>query len=263
MRCELAFLVLAGVGLHASPARADRQTQCIADFEQAQHSRKQGKLLAARRQFQLCAEDSCPRLVRQDCSEALAQLATALPSIRVRLEDERGEEIEGYQLEIDGAGVNPGREPIELDPGEHDVVFRHRGRTARVRVLLRSGDIALPARGVLKAPSERRGATARPSAGPPVLAYILGGVAVTGLAGFVGFGLAGRSTESCKGSCSDEQIDTLHRQYLIADVSLLVGLLSGSFAGYLFLSERPAATAGRARPNAAAASLQFRARTAR
>lgn len=229
-------------------AHADRQTQCIEDFERAQRTRKSGKLLQARSEFRACADPSCPAMLRKDCTDALAQLGTAIPSVRVRLEDEKGNELGGFSLEIDGARVEVGAEPIELDPGRHVLVLSSAGKRVEKTVTLRSGDVAVPVIAALPAPEQPSSAPAEQAAGgPPALAYVLGGVALVGAAGFVGFGLAGRNTESCKGSCSEDEIDTLHRQYLLADVSLGVALVSGGIASWLFFGSTDRTESARTR----------------
>lgn len=221
---------------YPATAQADRQSQCIEDFERAQRTRKAGRLLDSRREFRLCADETCPSMLRKDCTDALAQLGTAIPSVRPKLLDAAGAELTGYELEIDGARVAVGSEPIELDPGEHVLAFSKDGQRVEERVTLRTGDLAVPVT-ARSSPRPSPKPKPEPRAGStPTLAWVLGGVAVVGGAGFVGFGLAGRSTERCKGRCSDDEIDTLHRQYLLADVSLGVALVSGGIAGWLFLS---------------------------
>lgn len=230
-------------------AHADRQTQCIEDFERAQRTRKSGKLLQARSEFRTCAEASCPAMLRKDCTDALAQLGTAIPSVRVKLEDASGNELGGFTLEIDGARVEVSEEPIELDPGRHVLVFGSASKRVEKVVTLRNGDLAVPVIASFSSPEQAPiGPAEQAESGPPALAYVLGGVALVGVAGFVGFGLAGRSTESCKGSCSEDEIDTLHRQYLLADVSLGVALVSGGIAGWLFFGSKSAPESARSRP---------------
>jgi len=236
-RRPLAALLLAALAL-PGVARADRQAQCIEAFERAQRTRKSGELIAARKQFRACAEPSCPSMVRKDCTDALAELGKAIPSVRPKLEDAQGNALSGYTLAIDGAQIEVGAEPLELDPGKHVLVFQHGGRSVETSVTLRSGDVAVPVIAELGEPKTAGAPAETRKPSTPTLAYVLGGVAVLGVAGFVGFGLAGRSTESCKGSCSEDEIDTVHRQYLLADVSLGVAVVSGGLASWLFLSKR-------------------------
>jgi hypothetical protein len=59
---------------------------------------------------------------------------------------------------------------------------------------------------------------------------VLAGVAAIGAASFGYFALSGRSKENklddCDRHCSDDRLDPITRDYLIADVSLGVGLLA-------------------------------------
>jgi hypothetical protein len=61
---------------------------------------------------------------------------------------------------------------------------------------------------------------------------VLGGVGVLGLASFAFFGLSGSSKQSdldsrnCKPNCPQDDVDTIKRNYLIADISLGVGAAS-------------------------------------
>lgn len=233
----LACVVCASGLTYAAPAHADRQAQCIEEFERAQRTRKRGRLLDSRREFRLCAAETCPAMVRKDCTDALASLGTTIPSLRPRLEDANGNELRGFTLELDGAQIAVGPEPIEVDPGEHRLVFSLRDRTVSKRIEVRAGELALPVVERLEVrPAQSERADAADPSAIPTLAWVFSGVALAGTAGFVGFGLAGRSTQSCKGSCSDDEIDTLHRQYLLADVSLGVAVVSGGLATWLFLS---------------------------
>jgi hypothetical protein len=72
--------------------------------------------------------------------------------------------------------------------------------------------------------------------------YVLGGVALVGLASFVGFALAGESAQSCAPSCSRSQISTVRRDYAVADVSLLAALAAGGGALYFALTSKPEAS---------------------
>jgi hypothetical protein len=250
----LATLALGLLHAEAAVAQSSRQS-CIDSFERAQREHKDGAFLRASADFRACASTQCPAMVRKDCTDALASLSSKIPSVRVTVHSADGAEIDGYDLTIDDKPAKSGAEPIELDPGEHRIrVALEDGESSERRVTLGPGDLSVPvvitvgAAGEQPEPS-RPGAEA---AQTPVLAYVLGGVALLGVGGFVGFGLAGRGVEACKGSCSEQEISAIHRDFLVADVSLAVALVSGGIAGYLFFSTpkreaRPAAYLG-ARP---------------
>ena len=73
----------------------------------------------------------------------------------------------------------------------------------------------------------------------PVVTWILGGVAVAGVASFTTFAILGKAKEGCAPFCSRSNVDTLRRDYLIADVSLGVGLVAGAAAVYFALTAKP------------------------
>ena len=76
-----------------------------------------------------------------------------------------------------------------------------------------------------------------PSPSRPVrpVTYALAGVSLLGFAGFAYFGLTGSSKaqqleRDCLPSCTDDQVQPLKTSYLLADISLGVGLLGGGLA---------------------------------
>jgi hypothetical protein len=226
-----------GVLLVTPPARADSQERCIDQFEHAQRSRKDGALRRARTEFRACAQASCPAMVRKDCTDALATLSTTIPSIRVTLRDAGGTRIESFDLSIDGEIAVSTNGAIELDPGEHLLRFEaDGGRSVERRVTLEPGALNVPV--VAQLPGTKPDVDHVPQAGSttPMAVYALSGVAAVGLAGFIGFGLSGKSTERCKGSCSDAEIDRIHQKYLFADIGLAVAAVSAGLAGYIYFS---------------------------
>jgi hypothetical protein len=257
-----ALLFAAALG-STMPARAQgiSQRECLDSFERAQRDRKAGKLRASRTGFRTCANAGCPRLVRKDCNDALAALTTAIPSVRVTVRDASGAELDEFSLEIDGQSVEASDEAIELDPGEHILSFAAADGSAREeRVTLKPGDLNVPVIVTLGANASftDRGAprTAPGQRRPtPPIVYVLSGIAALGLAGFVGFGLSGRSAESCKGHCSEAEIDRVNREYLLADIGLAVFAAAGGGAAYFYFS-RPSVGSG---PGDVRQGLSFRA----
>jgi hypothetical protein len=73
-----------------------------------------------------------------------------------------------------------------------------------------------------------------------VAAYVLGGVGVVALGSFAAFALSGKSAESamdgCKPACTQAQADKMRLRYLLADVSLGVGVAALGVGGYLYFS---------------------------
>jgi tetratricopeptide (TPR) repeat protein len=82
----------------------------------------------------------------------------------------------------------------------------------------------------------------------PTAAYVLGGVAVVGLATFGTLAILGRNQQSqlersCSPKCSPEQVQPMKTKFLIADIGLAVFAVSLGGAGYLVLS-RPTSSSG-------------------
>jgi hypothetical protein len=87
-----------------------------------------------------------------------------------------------------------------------------------------------------------------------VLAYVFGGTALVALGAFSVFALKGirdraALIDDCKPSCASSDIDRVHNTFLVADVALAVGLVSGGLATYFFL-------AGRGSPTTASPSVR-------
>jgi hypothetical protein len=76
---------------------------------------------------------------------------------------------------------------------------------------------------------------------PRTLGWIFGGVGVLALGSFGYFGLSGKSLDNelereCAPRCSSDRVDHVRTQYIVADVSLGVGLVSLALATYFFLA---------------------------
>jgi hypothetical protein len=88
--------------------------------------------------------------------------------------------------------------------------------------------------------------SAADEAGFPAATYILGGVALIGFGSFAFFGLRGRTRQAeldaqCGPSCSREFADPIARDYLIADVSLGVGLLATALGAWILIDANSSA----------------------
>jgi hypothetical protein len=211
---------------------------CFDQHELGQEFRQAGQLLSSRQAFLRCQAPSCPTAVRQDCSSWAADVDKQLPRVAFAVTLD-GEPRGDAQISIDG---RPQKDadgtPIQLDPGAH-----------RYRVLLgeahaSEGDLQLaldePPRRVdvafHTAPAAERSV--------PTLSWVLGGVGVAGVVGFVGLGLSSRALEqelerSCSPVCTDSQIDRVQQRAVLANVSLGVGLGSLAAAAVVYFLSAP------------------------
>ncbi|MBK7582110.1 MAG: hypothetical protein IPI67_18125 [Myxococcales bacterium] len=246
----LCFLLLAAGSTLAQPARAEgkapTKTECLDSYEHAQASQKDGKLKSAKADFETCANAACPKLVRVECEAQLPKIAAAFASVKVSVLD-AGKAASGGSVTLDGAAFELAAGAVELEPGTH--VFKAElsdGRNVERRIELKEGQrdtevvLDVPAKAGLdtSAQSEPEAAPTNKNAVKPAV-WVLGGVAVVGLIGFVGFGLSGKGKQSdldaCKPDCSKGDVDSMRQSYLFADVSLGVALVAGGVGAYLYV----------------------------
>jgi hypothetical protein len=232
-------------------ARADDKVVCVRAAEAAQEMRTAGKLKDARTSLHVCAREACPPLVRRDCTQWLAEVDASLPTIVLRAENARGEDVTDVAVELDGRRIADKLDglPIEVDPGPHTLTFRHGQRDARgqdivVRTAEKNRAVTLHIE-----PREVPPVVSGPSADavtsePRLAAWVFTGLAVAGAASFGYFGLRGSSDarelrDTCAGHCPANRVDAAHQKLLAADVSLGVALLSAGIATYLFWPAAP------------------------
>jgi len=106
----------------AAPPTKD---ECVDAFTRAQAARQEGKLLASRQDLLLCASESCPKLVRTDCTKGVDELTPLVPSIIFQIKDGAGRDRSDATISMDNQALSslaPGS-PLELDPGSHTFVF--------------------------------------------------------------------------------------------------------------------------------------------
>jgi hypothetical protein len=241
-RAWLLTLVLAW----ASPARAVDKAQCLQAYESAQRHKEASELTAAREDLLVCVDSTCPRELRVDCEAWLGQVQKSIPTVVFQVRS-GGREVSDVQVSVDGeplaselAGrahfVDPGRRVFRFEAPGHAPLEQaftiHEGEKNR------SITIEIPADS-----SSGKGDTTH---APSTLSYVLAGVGAVGLLSFSYFGvkgLNGRSDlDACKGSCSQEDVDSVHADFTRADVSLAIAALALGGAAYLYFQGAPGKT---------------------
>lgn len=261
----LRWLVVAAASLGApGVARAqDNKASCVDAYEQGQRARKQRSLLQAKEAFLFCSSDSCPTPMHADCLGWLEEVDAAIPKGVFDVGSKDGAALADVMVSVD---LGPARRldalPIALDPGAHDFVFTRAGyREHRERLLLAQGETMV--RHFVLEPLPATPDSALPLAPPPVPkaaldsgspratmwpAWVAAGVGAAGMASFSYFGLRGRSADraldSCSPNCSVEQTDAVRRDYLVANVSLGVGV-AGLLGAGAWILLAPSATGGK------------------
>ena len=212
---------------------------CMTSYEAAQRLRINTQLREARKELLTCGGAACPQALRKDCLRWLDEVDRSLPSLVIAVRSGNAEltdvrvSVDGTQVatRLDGAAltVDPGSrlfrfEASGYEPLERTIVVREGEKNRAVGVeMLAVG--APAASGKSKAP-----------------ALIVAAVGVVGLGFFTYFGLKGRSEKSdlepCKGHCAQSDVDRVSRDFLVADISLGIGVVALGAAAYLYFSDR-------------------------
>lgn len=240
----LSFAVLLLASSVAAQDKPPTKPECFDAHERAQVAQKEGKLRAAQQDYAICSHKACPKLVQTECAAQLPKVQAAFASVVVSVLD-GGKAASDAKLSVDGASVEASGS-LELEPGEHVLAAESSdGRRVEKRLTLREGQrgekvsLDIPAKQVSPEPAPEPAPAPAPNRVSPAV-WVLGGVAVVGLAGFVGFGLSGKSQESdldaCKPSCKRDDVDAMRRSYLLADISLGVALAASGVGAYLYVS---------------------------
>jgi hypothetical protein len=225
-----------------STARADDKAECIAASEKAQQLRDDRKFLKAREQLLVCGRDVCPGPVKKDCADQLTQIDARTPSIVVRAKGKHGEDLVSVKVTSDGVLLTDkldGR-AISLDPGEHALHFELEGAPPTDQhLVIAEGEhnrVVTVSFGPAAVSSVGGGAEPVQKKGPPVGAFVLGGLGVVA-AGVVApifyvMGLDQKSADEaptgCKntqpGGCSQGEIDSIRTKLVVGDVFMGVGV---------------------------------------
>lgn len=240
----------------AGEARAEPSKQaCISAHSEGQASRKDGKLRAARAKFLLCSNEACPGVIRKDCTGWLGEVEASLPTLVFEVKGPSGRDTSDVRVYEDGELLREGLtgQAVAVDPGERVFRFEVEGAEPREEtVLVREGDKGRRVR-ISFAPGDEGGeGPAGKGSGAPAAAYVAGAVGLVGLASFTTFGLLGQSQkgeleERCAPNCTDDEVSGVRTKFLVADVSLGVGVVGLGVAAYLFLSAPKASASLEAR----------------
>jgi hypothetical protein len=218
-----------------APARATDKEECIQDHAAGQRLRRGGALRSAREKFVACARGTCPSILQRECSEWLAEVESAQPTV-VIFATRGGAEIASARVFVDGEVLADRLTGLSLavDPGERTFrIVTPDGTTSEEHVVVREGEklrtltFELPTAPRVPPPPPPKVAT---EGGLPVAVYALGAVALAGFAGFTTLGLVAKAKadgfESCRPTCDAGEVATMRREALFADISLGVGLVS-------------------------------------
>jgi hypothetical protein len=250
------------------PALADIAA-CTQAHASGQREAKAGRLKAASELFTSCGSgEDCPDAIRAECIELYRDVERSIPTVILTAVDERGKDITDVRVyssdqllteELDGRSVplDPGKHMFRFVPARGDVVsseilVREGEKNRLVSVRVRTGSEPTPTSGHATEPEQAEGATtgtaaraAKPNSLPTGF-WISAGTGAAALAGWGIFALLGHGHQSKLDECSPncpasrhDDYDAMRRDYLIADVSLGVGVASAGVAAYYFFFHQP------------------------
>lgn len=256
------FVQLVGLALACllcsspAPARAAKHEACLQAYEGAQVSRLKGHFTEAREQLLVCAQSSCPAVIRRDCISWLSEVDQSLASVVFSVSDARGQDLVDVRVyanerqlteRIDGRA-------IVLDPGVYELRFEPRGhapftQTITVYEAQKNRLVHVQAAVAPAAVSVQPGqASAAPdptrARSPYLLSYALAGGAVGVAALGTVLGVLGkreydRLEKSCREEgCTRGERAQGKRMYIAADVSFAAAGGLGVAALWTYLATR-------------------------
>jgi hypothetical protein len=233
----------------AAPKNA-KNAQCFDAYEAAQRARKKGQLREAQKQLASCAAAQCPPFIAKDCTQWASEVDQAMPTVVFVARDGGGADVVDVRVAVDGVEVRQRLDgaPMPLDPGPHRVKFTRGEEAVETSVVLVEGErnrrvegAFAPPAGTATGTAPATGDSAQASRGIPTASWILGGVAVAGGVSFAVFALLGKKQEACAPHCSRTEVNTMRRDYAIADASWITGVAAAAGA-VLVWALRPSAT---------------------
>jgi hypothetical protein len=247
-------------------AAGPSKPECAQAFEEAQRLRNASRYLDANREVLTCTNPSCGAALSEECGKIYSELQAATPSVVFAARDRSGKEVAGATVQVDdseNARSFDGR-PVSLDPGSHTFAFRAAGFEPQAQaVVIRAGERLRPITVVLQSaptsrePSEAASGRAVTELTPssddvapaqiPTGVYVLSGVAVAGVGGFIGLRWWGSHdfdelSRTCKPDCSRSSVDAVEQKYVLSSVSLAVGAAAAVGAVTWYFAARPSRT---------------------
>lgn len=218
--------------LISSRAAAD-PAACAAAYEDGQRLMTTARLLDAAKQFRYCGSPACPDVMHAECLRFLDRVEATTPSVVVRLRPELERQA---SVAFDQQSARPldGR-AVPLDPGPHELRVTTPGYApAQRRFLVAEGERFKVLEIVLQPPQRtptipKRDKPPAPRRQRTVVPWVVtAAVATAGATGFAYWGLRARSGEErlddCSPNCPSARVDSVKRDYLLANVSLGVGV---------------------------------------
>ena len=247
------------------PSAPPDKEMCVASFDRGQRAQSDRALRRALGDLIVCAQESCPTVLRADCAGVLAEVRSALPTIVFAADDGNGHELTDVKV-FAGAELIASKldgRAIAVDPGAVELRFEVPGRPPLVTTrMVREGEKSRVIRVSLAGPAGAAGAADTAGADtaprPPARRGTLGWVLPSSLAGvgLAGLGIAlvmrlrfdGRVDDlrgSCAPDCTAQQRSDLSGTLVASNVALGAGIGALALgAATWFLTAPPSSSPG-------------------
>ena len=240
-----ALIVLAG-----SEARADDRRACLEAAAQGQTLRDAHRIVEAREQFRICAQESCPAVVQKDCSGWLEAAERSLPTVVVEAKDEHGTDLFDVAVSVDGQPLVAKLDgnAVPVNPGRHTFHFQWAGPPQDQSVLVREGEkdqrVVVALRPLVTTAAAGTGTTGAVAeehssgSGLRTAGWLIGALGVVGLGVGTAFGVVAigdKNDANCNSlkQCQPDALSRAKSAALVADVGLIGGgvlvALGGAF----------------------------------
>lgn len=102
---------------------------CIDAFDQGQRSRTDRHLKQAQKELLVCTQESCPVVLRADCSSVLRTVEAAMPSAVFAADDGEGHDLVDVRVKLGNEVLAEklDAKAIEFDPGTYELRFEKAG----------------------------------------------------------------------------------------------------------------------------------------
>lgn len=238
----------------APAAGTTSAASCESSYEKAQTDRLAGHYISASSAALACSQIQCNQAIVRECLRLYESLEQDTPTLVFSARKGEGGELVDVQVEMDGNKVADkitGR-AMAVDPGPHQFVFIDpvRGRietteTARVGDHARVIEATFPDPNAKNVPPGEpggadQGPKAQGSKGIPPMTFVLGGVAVVGLASFAFFRISGvgdynHYNSTCSPECNPNDIDKVRTKFTLSYVSLGIGAAAAAGAAVVYV----------------------------
>jgi hypothetical protein len=241
-----------------SSTDSDPIQACVAAHAVSRDALQQQTLLQVRNELRQCAAEGCPIAIRSECAEWLTLAERQVPTLVFSATTGRGD-VDSAKVFVDGQLVTErldGR-PLEAQLGPHAVVFElPDGRRQELRIVVGIGEkdrivraefLPPPAPPLPTPPPPTSSKTTAalpppaPSGGQRDLGVVLGllsigGAIAAGSLLYAGIKARDETSMRCTPNCTDAEIRSVRRWFILADIAGTTSAVSGGVGVYLFVT---------------------------